>query len=209
MNVGKTLFAQVMEFVPWKTFGRIIDRHHGDAGVRILSCADLFRVMAFAQLTWRESLRDIEVCLAARLLRQAVALLVADDFVLIRGQPCGIRIGHLDDLHWNLVGIEECGQRLVVIGLHASACAGVSGHGLGLRILDRKGHEDLAQAHLFRWWRGQAPLALLAKDLPFEPLHLPNQVVDAHGLRTHAVDHLLRGEFRRLGEGGGSMRALC
>ena len=65
MNVGKTLFAQIMEYVPWKTFGRIIDRHGGDAGVRTLSCADLFRVMAFAQLTWRESLRDIEVCLAA------------------------------------------------------------------------------------------------------------------------------------------------
>lgn len=65
MNVGKTLFAQVMDFVPWKTFGRIIERHRGDAGVRTLGCADLFRVMAFAQLTWRESLRDIEVCLAA------------------------------------------------------------------------------------------------------------------------------------------------
>jgi hypothetical protein len=65
MNVGKTMFAQVMEFVPWKTFGRIIERHKGDAGVRTLGCADLFRVMAFAQLTWRESLRDIEACLAA------------------------------------------------------------------------------------------------------------------------------------------------
>src|SRR6187551_3612943 len=65
MNVGKALFAQVMEFVPWKTFGRIIERHKGDAGVRTLGCADLFRVMAFAQLTWRESLRDIEACLAA------------------------------------------------------------------------------------------------------------------------------------------------
>jgi hypothetical protein len=65
MNVGKTLFAQVMEFVPWKTFGRVIQRHNGDAGVRTLNCADLFRVMAFAQLTWRESLRDIEVCLTA------------------------------------------------------------------------------------------------------------------------------------------------
>ena len=65
MNVGKTLFAQVMEYVPWKTFGRTIDRHGGDAGVRTLSCADLFRVMVFAQLTWRESLRDIEVCLTA------------------------------------------------------------------------------------------------------------------------------------------------
>jgi len=65
MNVGKTLFAQVMEYVPWKTFGRVIDRYKGDAGVRTLGCADLFRIMAFAQLTWRESLRDIEVCLSA------------------------------------------------------------------------------------------------------------------------------------------------
>jgi hypothetical protein len=65
MNVGKTLFAQVMEFVPWKTFGRIIERHKGDVGVRTLGCADLFRIMAFSQLTWRESLRDIEACLEA------------------------------------------------------------------------------------------------------------------------------------------------
>ena len=65
MNVGKTLFAQVMDFVPWKNFSRIISRHGGDAGVKTLSCADLFRIMAFSQLTWRESLRDIEVCLTA------------------------------------------------------------------------------------------------------------------------------------------------
>jgi transposase len=65
MNVGKTLFAQVMEYVPWKTFSRIIDRHRGDAGVRTLGCAELFRVMVFSQLTWRESLRDIRVCLSA------------------------------------------------------------------------------------------------------------------------------------------------
>ena len=65
MNVGQTLFAQVMEHVPWKTFDRIIERFKGDAAVRTLECADLFRVMAFAQLTWRESLRDIEICLKA------------------------------------------------------------------------------------------------------------------------------------------------
>lgn len=65
MNVGKTLFTQVMEYVPWKTFGRIISQYRGDAGVRTLDCADLFRVMALAQLTRRESLRDIGVCLAA------------------------------------------------------------------------------------------------------------------------------------------------
>ena len=65
MNVGKTLFAQIMEFVPWTSFGRIVDRYSGNAGVRRLTCAEQFRVMAFAQLTWRESLRDIEVTLAA------------------------------------------------------------------------------------------------------------------------------------------------
>lgn len=58
MSVGKTLFAQVMEYLPWKTFGRIIDRQGGDAEVRTLDCANLFRVMAFSQLTWRESLRN-------------------------------------------------------------------------------------------------------------------------------------------------------
>ena len=65
MNTGKTLFAQVMEFVPWKTFSRIIARHNSDAGTRTLSSAELFRILAFSQLTWRESLRDIEACLAA------------------------------------------------------------------------------------------------------------------------------------------------
>ena len=67
MNAGKTLFAQVMEFVPWKTFGRIVGKYKGDSGVRTLSCADIFRILALSQLTWRESLRDIEACLAALL----------------------------------------------------------------------------------------------------------------------------------------------
>ena len=53
MYVGKTLFAQIMEFVPWTSFGRIVDRYGGNSGVRRLSCAEQFRVMAFAQLTWR------------------------------------------------------------------------------------------------------------------------------------------------------------
>jgi hypothetical protein len=63
--VGKTLFAQVMEFVPWTSFARIVHRYGGNSGVRTLSCAEQFRAMAFAQLTWRESLRDIEASLSA------------------------------------------------------------------------------------------------------------------------------------------------
>jgi hypothetical protein len=65
MNIGKTLFAQVMEFIPWSSFSRIVKRYQGDAGVRSLSAAEHFRAMAFAQLTWRESLRDIEASLGA------------------------------------------------------------------------------------------------------------------------------------------------
>lgn len=65
MNQGKTLFAQLMEFVPWTSFARIVTRYGGDSGVRCLPCTEQFRAMAFAQLTYRESLRDIEACLLA------------------------------------------------------------------------------------------------------------------------------------------------
>ena len=66
MNIGKTLFAQLMDFLPWTTFARYVARYEGDKGVRTLTCAEQFRIMAFAQLTYRESLRDIEVCLSAQ-----------------------------------------------------------------------------------------------------------------------------------------------
>jgi hypothetical protein len=66
MNIGKTLFAQIMDFLPWKTFHRIVARYRGDHRVRRLSCAEQYRCMAFAQLTYRESLRDIEACLSAQ-----------------------------------------------------------------------------------------------------------------------------------------------
>ena len=61
MNIGKTLFAQLMDFLPWKTFHRIVDRY-----VKSMTYAEQFRVMAFVQLTYRESLRDIQVYLSAQ-----------------------------------------------------------------------------------------------------------------------------------------------
>ncbi len=66
MYVGKTLFAQLMDFLPWTTFTRIVDRYGGNYRVRSLSCTDQFRALVFAQLTYRESLRDIEACLTAQ-----------------------------------------------------------------------------------------------------------------------------------------------
>jgi hypothetical protein len=66
MYAGKLVFAQVMEFAPWHTFRRLVAKPRGDFNVRSFSCLDQFLCMAFAQLTYRESLRDIEACLAAQ-----------------------------------------------------------------------------------------------------------------------------------------------
>ena len=60
MHVGQTLFAQILDFLPWKTFHRIVTRYGGDYRVRTLTGAEQFRCLAFAQLTYRESLRDSE-----------------------------------------------------------------------------------------------------------------------------------------------------
>jgi len=66
MNTRKTLFAQLMDFLPWSTFDRIVTRYGGNRAVRSLSCAAQYQAMAFAQLTYRESLRDIEASLSAQ-----------------------------------------------------------------------------------------------------------------------------------------------
>jgi hypothetical protein len=66
MHIGQTLFSQVMDFVPWTSFNRIVAKYRGDRDTRTLRCTEHFRVMAFAQVTYRESLRDIEACLGAQ-----------------------------------------------------------------------------------------------------------------------------------------------
>ncbi len=65
MNQGQTLFAQVMAHAPHREFQRCVRRYQGDSRVRRFSCWDQFLTLAFAQLTYRESLRDIEACLGA------------------------------------------------------------------------------------------------------------------------------------------------
>ena len=63
MNTGKTVFSQIMEFLPLYEFRKCVKRYHGDYKVKSFSCMDQFLCLAFAQLTFRESLRDIEACL--------------------------------------------------------------------------------------------------------------------------------------------------
>src|SRR6202142_3961361 len=66
MNQGKLVFAQLMQHLPLTTFRRCVARYHGEFKVQSFSCLDQFLCMTFAQLTYRESLRDIEVCLRAQ-----------------------------------------------------------------------------------------------------------------------------------------------
>jgi len=66
MNSGKSIFAQLMDFLPAKAFRRCVQCYQGDYKLKSFSCWDQFLCMAFAQLTYRESLRDIEACLRAQ-----------------------------------------------------------------------------------------------------------------------------------------------
>jgi len=63
MNSGKTIFAQLMDFLPTYEFNQFVKRYHGNYKIKSFSCWDQFLCMAFAQLTYRESLRDIQACL--------------------------------------------------------------------------------------------------------------------------------------------------
>jgi hypothetical protein len=63
MNQGRTVFSQLISFLPDREFRRCVARYRGDLRVRSLTCWDQYLAMAFAQLTYRESLRDIEACL--------------------------------------------------------------------------------------------------------------------------------------------------
>jgi len=63
MNTGKTIFSQIMEFLPMYEFHKCVERYHGERKILSFSCFDQYLSMAFAQLTYRESLRDIESCL--------------------------------------------------------------------------------------------------------------------------------------------------
>jgi hypothetical protein len=65
MHQGRSVFSQLMDFLPMHKFRQCVDRYEGNKGVRTFTCLDQFMCMAFAQLSYRESLRDIECCLRA------------------------------------------------------------------------------------------------------------------------------------------------
>lgn len=66
MHVGKLVFSQVIDHLPMHTFRRCVQHYHGNQRVRSFRCLDQYLIMVFAQLTYRESLRDIEACLRAQ-----------------------------------------------------------------------------------------------------------------------------------------------
>lgn len=106
MNSGQLVFTQVMEHMPLKTFHRCVDRYQGNFSVKRFTCLDQFRVMAFAQLTYRESLRDIEACLrsqSTKLYRMGISCPVARSTLAEANEVRDWRI------------YEDFAQRLIVI----------------------------------------------------------------------------------------------
>jgi hypothetical protein len=65
MHTGRTIFSQVMDYFPLRRFKTCVDRYNGDKAIKALTCLDQFHYLAFAQLTYRESLRDLVTCLQA------------------------------------------------------------------------------------------------------------------------------------------------
>ena len=65
MHAGKLVFSQLMDFLPWRRFDTCVQRYGGDRKIKTFPCGEHLRVMAFAQLTYRESLRNVETCLRA------------------------------------------------------------------------------------------------------------------------------------------------
>lgn len=122
MNQGRTVFAQLLEHAPHTAFRRCVERYDGNHRVRSFTCWDQFLCMAFAQLTYRESLRDIEVCLNAsperlyhmgirgtvsrstladanerrdwRIYADFAQVLIRDARRLYAGEPLGFALGH-------------------------------------------------------------------------------------------------------------------
>ena len=78
MHEGKFVFSQLMEFVPWRRFQTCVNHDGGDYKVSSYKCVEQFRVMAFAQLTYRHSLREVEACL--RVAKATNDLLSADNY---------------------------------------------------------------------------------------------------------------------------------
>lgn len=82
MYTGRMVFSQLMDYLPMREFRKCVDRYNGNYQVKSFSCLDQFLCMAFARLTYRESLRDIEACL--RSMKQRITQKSAEGPILGR-----------------------------------------------------------------------------------------------------------------------------
>ena len=106
-----------MEFVPWTSFSRIVARYSGDARVSTLPCTEHFRIMAYAELTWRESLRDIEATLGAN------ATIV-----------CGVTVGEYAFVGAGAVVNHDVPDYALMVGVPARQIGWMSQHGERLNL---------------------------------------------------------------------------
>src|SRR6266403_1546664 len=122
-----------MEFLPWKTFGRIVARYGGDDRVRTLNCGEQYRVMAFAQLTYRESLRDIETCLSVQASKALPHGLARTDSALDAGR-CQ-RSARLAHLRGSGPAVDRPGEEAV---RHGGSWSGPDQYGLRLGFVNHR-----------------------------------------------------------------------
>jgi len=92
MNAGKTLFAQVMKFVPWTSFLRIVQRYDGNSGVRTLPCAEQFRTMGFRPAVRRSTLADANEGRDWRIWADLAAVLIRRARKLYASEPLGVEL---------------------------------------------------------------------------------------------------------------------
>ena len=109
MNSGKSIFSQLMDFLPAYEFRQCVERYQGNYKLKIFSCWDQFLCMAFAQLTYRESLRDIEACLRAQQTKLYALDATSIDLCLalfpwaeFRKHKGAVKLHTLLDLHGNI-----------------------------------------------------------------------------------------------------------
>jgi acyl-CoA synthetase (AMP-forming)/AMP-acid ligase II len=189
MNAGRTVFVQIIEHLPHKEFQKCVARYHGDRHVKNFSCWDQHLAMAFAQLTYREGLRDIEACLRSaggKLYHMGFrGFITITDRLSRFSKIAGEMVPHIkieDKLH-ELAGIteqvfavtavpdERKGERLAV--LHTLAENKLA------PLLER-----LAQCDLPALWKPRAAQFLHVEALPY----LGTGTLDLRALKAKAME---------------------
>ena len=209
-GVGETLVLAVEREVP----GELVDQQAGqeaDVGAAAVDDPDRRRRakdgLILLELDHRPPVVEHDGATGA--LCEAVAVLVADDLEVVRGEPLRFRCSQFDDLDRNPCGIEERQAVITGLGRLRGRAPGVGRDRAFDRCRRRSGLfrcQHLAQTHLAAGGIDDPAFALRAEDLTLEPVELVLENIDFPAQRPHQIDNLLRAERGGLIEAGNTGR---